>query len=461
MGIVPKMKSLLSGKAASTRELVNNIVLSFGVKGLSLLVVLATTPAYLAYFDDGEILGLWFTLISILTWILTCDMGVGNGLRNELVYALSSDDVEEAKSLVSSSYVFLCSVAGVVLLAVLFLANAVNWFVVFNIDESSISFADLKTAITIILLSVVIQFVLRLITSVLYSLQKAFLPGFISLLTNAALLVYCLWAPAAGVRYDIVSLAIVYAFAVNVPLLLTSVFVFTLLRPDIRPSFRAARKDLAFRVLKLGAAFLWLQFMALLLNNSSSYLIALLMGNTQVVEYQIYYRIFTIASTVSLLCTTPVWSAATKAKSEGNYAWLWKIYKLFAILSVVAAMAEFVLCLPLQTVFNFWLGAEAIEVSWTSALMFALYGSLIVWSNVVTTFANGLQELRLQTVFLTIGAFANIPIAIIFSHIFGSYLAIVASNIIAYLPYLLVQTIWMTGHLRTMAEGRLASKRIS
>lgn len=430
-----------------TRNLAENVVKSFGVKGVSMLVTLASTPAYLAYFDNNEVLGLWFTLIQVLTWLLTCDMGVGNGLRNELVVALASGNKSDAKKLVSSSYCFLCAIGGVVLLAVLFFSNIVNWFIVFNIDGESIAYGDLRSTITVILASVVIQLVLRLITSILYALQKAYLPGVISLLTNSTLLVYCLGVVWTGATHDIVTLAWVYAAAVNIPLLVASIAVFSK-RPDLRPTLREADKSRATRVLKVGLAFLWLQMMSLLLNNSSSYLITILIGNSAVVEYQIYYRIFTIASTVALLCTTPVWSATTKAKTEGSYTWLWNIYKLFCMLAVLATALQFLLCIPLQAIFDIWLGEQAIYASPITSLIFALYGSLVVWSNVVTTFANGLQELKLQTIFLTLGAFINIPISIALTQVYPNYLMIVVSNIIAYIPSVVVQMTWMTRYLR-------------
>lgn len=446
---MPRLRQSAQRLTRDTRNLVENVIKSFGVKGVSMLVNLASTPAYLAYFDNNEILGLWFTLIQMLTWLLTCDMGVGNGLRNELVVALASGHRSDAKKLISSSYVFLCTIGSIVLIVVLSLSTMVDWFVVFNIDERSIAYKDLQSTITIILASIVIQLVLRLITSILYALQKAYIPGVISLLTNFALLTYCLGVNWIEAPHDLVSLACVYAISVNAPLLAASIVVFGK-RPELRPSLRMAEKSCADSVLKVGLAFLWLQMMSLLLNNSSSYLITILIGNAAVVEYQIYYRIFTIASTVAMLCTTPVWSAATKAKAEGSYSWLWTIYRLFCMLAVLATVLQFLLCIPLQFVFDVWLGKQAIRADGITSLLFAFYGSLVVWSNVVTTFANGLQELKLQAFLLTFGAFVNIPISIGLTQLWPNYQMIVIANCLAYIPSVVVQTIWMTRYLRDM-----------
>lgn len=67
-----------------------NSIASVGVKIGAIFVALFTTPAYIRYFDNNEILGAWFTILSILNWILYCDMGIGNGLRNSLVYAIAN-----------------------------------------------------------------------------------------------------------------------------------------------------------------------------------------------------------------------------------------------------------------------------------------------------------------------------------------------------------------------------------
>ena len=42
------------------------------------------------------------------------------------------------------------------------------------------------------------------------------------------------------------------------------------------------------------------------------------------------------------------------------------------------------------------------------AALFALYGSVMIWLGAITCFVNGLGELKLQSVFLTIGAIIDV-----------------------------------------------------
>lgn len=57
----------LKNQSKETRQLLINIFLSVVIKGGSLLVSLISTPNYFRYLDDNIVLGLWFTLYSMLS----------------------------------------------------------------------------------------------------------------------------------------------------------------------------------------------------------------------------------------------------------------------------------------------------------------------------------------------------------------------------------------------------------
>lgn len=428
------------------------MLLSFGVKGLSLLIALFTTPAYLHYFNDDSVLGVWFTLLTVLSWILSCDMGMGNGLRNKLTVALASGNVIQAKRLISSAYWFICFLSIFVVALILACVQFVDWNFIFNVDKAVLSGEVLSVSAAIVLGAICAQMVLRLVTSILYALQKAFVPSLLNLITNTCLLLYVLISNAIGQSGDMELLAIAYFFSVNIPLGVATVLVFRGSLKAMRPSLRYFDKNCAMDTLKLGGAFLWLQIMALLLNSAGSYLVSIFINPAAVVEYQIYYKIFVMASTLIALGAAPIWSAATKAQAEKNYVWLKSLYRKFLAIGMAVVVCEYLLCLPLQPIFNFWLGGASIPVNNTTAFIFATYGSLMVLSGVVTCFANGLGELKCQTIFLTLGAILNIPLAFFLAQILGNMTAIVIANIIAYIPYLFIQTIWVSRHLSKKAK---------
>ena len=435
-------------KNKDTKTLFANIIGSFGVKGLSLFIGLFTTPTYIRYFDNNEILGVWFTILSVLAWILNCDMGIGNGLRNKLVGALQSDDRDEGRKYVSSAYMFLFIVSLVIIIAIALISQFVNWNKVFNIDAAILDEVALRNALTILLVSIILQFVLRLITSVLYALQRAFIPSLLNLLTNVIMLSYASIAIRLGYNGNIATMAIAYLIAVNGPLVITTFIVFGISNKEIAPSLRFIKKEYAMSTLKIGGVFLWIQLMAMVLNSTNSYFVSLFVGNAAAVDFNIYNKIFTLIGTFVTLATTPIWSAVTKAQVEKNYRWMYNLFKRCFFVALLAICAEFFLIIPLQLVFNIWLGADSIPVNYGIAVLFALYGSVMIWSGSITCFVNGLGELKLQSIFLTIGAIIDVALTYILAQATNSYAAIVAANICAFIPYLVVQTIWLIRYMR-------------
>lgn len=437
MNIIKKIRS-----KDNTGIVLRNTLMAVLVKGGSLFIALFTTPAYMHFFNNDEVLGVWFTLLSVLAWILNCDMGIGNGLRNHLVYAINEKDWEKARKYISSSYLFLTGVGALILCAVVVAGNFVSWNRVFNIAIDVVPAGTMTKAVQILLASIILQFVLRLVTSILYALQEAFVPGLLNLATNVLMLVYVLIANRTGRNNSIVSLATAYLAAVNLPLVVATVWVFVCKIPEARPDFAFFRKDYALSVLKVGTAFLWLQLVAMIVDNTNNYLITLFVGNSAVVEYQLYNKIFNLPMTMVMLLTTSLWSTITKAKAENDWDWIAASYKKFLKIAALFSLMEFLAIIPLQLIFNIWLGDKTIPVNYGFAAVFALSGAVMSLRTILANYSNGLCELKIQMVCMTIGAVLNIPLAYVFSRVSGSYISIVIANIVSMLPYCIAQMIW-------------------
>lgn len=437
MSLLDKLKA-----KSNTGIVLRNTMLSAVIKGASLMLALFTTPAYMRFFDNSEVLGVWFTLLSVLAWILNCDMGIGNGLRNQLVYAINERDWGKAKKYISSSYLFLSVIGAFVLVAVLIVGKFVSWNVVFNISTDIVPAERMTETVQVLLASIILQLILRLVTSILYALQEAFIPSLLNLCTTAFMLVFVLLANRLGKNNSLVLLAGVYLFAVNFPLIIATLWVFLRKLPESRPTLNCFRKNYAISVLKIGIAFLWLQLIAMVVDNTNNYLITLFIGNSAVVEYQLYNRIFSLPITMLMLLITPLWSAITKAKAENDWNWIAASYKKFLKTVALVGMLEFALILPLQWIFDIWLGDKTIPVDYQIAVVFALSGTMMCLRTVISSYSNGLCELKIQMVYMTLGAVVNIPLAYIFSKEMGSYSSIIIANIVSIIPYCIAQMVW-------------------
>ena len=147
--------------------IIKNVSGAFLIRGISVVLSFFMMPMYIRFFNNQVVLGLWFTLLSVLSWILTFDLGIGNGLRNHLTESLALKKINEAKKYVSSAYAsigFLCLVLVVVFFIVF---RFINWNVVLNIGEDIVSSESLLFAVVIVFVGIIIHFFLKLVSSVL------------------------------------------------------------------------------------------------------------------------------------------------------------------------------------------------------------------------------------------------------------------------------------------------------
>ena len=162
------------------RSLIYNIIGTFAVKGGTMLLSLISMPLYMNYFENNILLGVWFTMHTVLSWILVFDLGIGNGLRNHLTTALAQNDRDNARAYISSAYIMFGAFVAALSLLVLGLSHVVSWNSILNVPEHVIHPADLHRGVNITLVGIIFSFILRLINPVLYALQKSALPNFLA-----------------------------------------------------------------------------------------------------------------------------------------------------------------------------------------------------------------------------------------------------------------------------------------
>lgn len=85
-----------------------NILFSGFLKIVGLLTSLVIVPITINYLNN-EVYGIWMTITSILYWITTFDIGLGNGMRNYLAEALATNDTKLGKKYISTTMLLLAS----------------------------------------------------------------------------------------------------------------------------------------------------------------------------------------------------------------------------------------------------------------------------------------------------------------------------------------------------------------
>jgi hypothetical protein len=129
----------------------------------------------------------WSTILTVLNWFTFFDLGLGNGLRNKIAECLARQEPDIAKEYISSAYSIISLIAGLVVLIVSVLCAVLNWQSIFNTLAATNSV--LQITMFILGITIAINFVLSLISSVLNGVQKTSNVVFGQFITNAIFLV--------------------------------------------------------------------------------------------------------------------------------------------------------------------------------------------------------------------------------------------------------------------------------
>ena len=432
------------GKDQKDKTIVKNVIYSFIIRALAIILGLVKMPMYIRYFNNSEVLGIWFTILSILTWIFNFDLGIGNGLRNKLVKPIEDNNNQEIKKYISSAYISIFVLVFFIGIIISTIIPIINWNKFFNTSTNYISNSVFIKGMFIILLGLLLQFLLKLINSIFYAYQKSYMPSMLAFISEVLLLIAILLLnPNKEISFKFYLIAILYTLCMSLPLLLSTFIMFSTKLKKSKPSIKFFSKKHAKLILTLGGLFFWIQIMYMIIVNTNEYLITWFVGPKYVVDYQIYYKLFSLIGTLFTLLLTPIWSMVTKAIVNKDYKWVNALYNRLKKLCLLAVTCELLLIPFLQILINIWLKDRAISVNYFYAILFAISGSLIIWNGVISTIVNGMGKLKVQFITLTSGVVLNIPLAYIFCNIFNGWIGVVLANIISFTPYCIIQPIYI------------------
>ena len=435
---------------------IKNAFIAFLVKGLALIVALFSTPAFIRHFDNSVVLGVWYTILSVLIWVLSFDLGIGNGLRNHLASAIATHDKEGAKKYISSALfsigviTVLLSILGIVIFSFL------DWNSIFGVSASDISPAVLHRVVGIIFVGILIRFFLTTVNAIIYAIQKSAVNNVLSLVVSAGLLLFVLTAGGDTAQEKLQIMAYGYVVITNIPTIAVAIILFTTTLKDIRPGVKHIDKPHISSVLSLGVMFFTCQILYMAIVNTNEFFISNLFGPANVVDYQIYYKLTSLVAMVFSLALTPIWSAITKAASEENYAWLNRLYRLMKLSGIAVIGFEFLLVPFMQFIVNIWLGDSAITVHMGTALVFAFWGGLLIYQSILSTVVCGLGKMKLQAGCYTAAVLLKFTVVTIGIRYTDNWVLVVLTTALVLLPYCVIEQIRLNRLFRNkvVAEGK-------
>ena len=447
--MLPKFKNM----SDNSRIVLNHTVVSFLIKGCALCLSLVTTPAFIRYFQDNRILGVWYTLLSVLTWFLNFDLGIGNGIRNNLVRDLSEKDYISARKTISSGLFSNAVIAIVLMLVGLCLLTTVDLNRLMHVEEQVISREILLKSSLLVFAGIMIRFFLSSISSVFYALQLSPVNNFLALCVSLLQLLLVLLVQPENPEQGLLILAGAYAFLSNLPMATAGVILFATKLKECRPSVSCVDRQHIRNVMGIGTVFFVCQITYMLLMNTNEFFISYLFGPQYTTEYTFYYKLTSLISMVISLLLTPIWSVITKAMAERQYNWVRNLYGKLKMVGIATMVLQFSFVLIQQFVMDLWLGKGYIRVDYMTAVAFACFGSVFVYTSILSTMVCGMARMRLQLVCYLLGVAVKIAIIFALHATVRNWVLVVWSNVLVLLPYCVVQQVDLDRYfLRLTAE---------
>lgn len=381
-------------------------------KGVAVVASFLAIPLMISYLGIAQF-GIWSTLLTIMSWVVFFDLGVGNGLRNKVAESLAKNLSGDARSYISSAYSLIAIVAVTLWLLFAFFSYSVSWQSIFNtalVSEESLRYT-VQVAITFML----INFWVGLITALLGAVQKSALVSLGQLFTNVFALVAVFLLGFFG-GASISKLSWVYGFALLGGNILLSFWFFREYKYLI-PVFTLCRDHVA-PLLSIGVQFFIIQLAVLVVFTTDKILITQLFGPEHVAEYEVVFKLFSVITFVHGLVCSPLWSAYTDAYHRKDTIWIVCMlrtqFKLYGV--VVICLVTLFFLAPF--IISVWIGRE-FPVSGSLVALVALFVAVTTWNNIFAVMLNGAGAVRVQLYTAVAAMVVNIPLALLLVKFFG------------------------------------------
>jgi O-antigen/teichoic acid export membrane protein len=411
--VITKIKIFFSGDIRNVR-LKKNIIGSVVIKGCSIFISFLLVPMTLGYLNAYEY-GIWLTLSSILLWINSFDIGLGNGLRNKLAEALALNDKHLAKIYVSTTFFLLSVLIVLIYTFFLILHYFLDWYRILNVSIDVIH--DLNSLISIVFFLFCVSFIFKVIGSIYLACQLSVINDLLNLLGNvlSLVIIFILTKMTQG---DLAKVAITYSVSPVFVYIIAYFFTFYIIFPYLKPSFSAIKIKYSKVLMGLGIKFFVNQIASLVVFSTSNVLILRLFGSEEVTSYNIAYKYFSVIPLIFNIIISPTWSAITEAYVKGDYHWINRIIKRMQYIWLGLLFFTIFMIFFSNIAYSFWVGTE-IKISILLSTMMAIFVSMMNWVNIFGHFINGVGKIKLQYYYSIVSSILYIPLAIILCRNFG------------------------------------------
>lgn len=402
-----KLKNYLTKGHERSVKTKQNIITSIFIKCVSIAISFLLIPLSLNYLSPIKY-GIWLTLISIVGWLGFFDLGLGNGLRNKLAEALAKDDKELARTYISTSYAIMTIIIGVVFLIFAFVFPYINWTSILNTPPEMSQ--EINQLIFVVFSFFCLQFIIKLISMILKADQRSAISGGINTFASllSLIIVYVLTKTSHG---SLLWLSIGVSAANLIAPLVATIWYFSSDYKHLVPSWKYVKLNGAKDLMGLGFMFFIMQFAALILFSTDSFIIDQLYGPEEVTPYNLSYKYFSIITMGFTIITTPFWTAYTDAFYKNDFVWIKRITRKLTIIWGLSIFGVIGMLIFSDVFYKLWIG-DQIKIPFLLSASMAVWVLISAWTSIFGNFLSGVGKIRLSLYHSFAMIVINIPLSI-------------------------------------------------
>lgn len=411
--MIPKLvNKFLSGHERSVKAK-KNIVASFFLKGISIVISLLLVPLTIDYLSPTKY-GIWLTLTSVIGWFVFFDIGLGNGMRNKFAEAKAAGNDVLARTYISTTYAIITIIAALLFVVFFAINQFLNWGEILNVSSD---IQEIENLVFIIYTVFCLQFIVKLINVVFIADQNPAISNAINTLGSlfSLIVVYFLIKTSQG---SLLYLGASFSIINLIIPLIASIWVFNGTYKKYKPLIKYIDFRKSKELLGVGVRFFITQIAAIIVTSTDNIIIAQLFGAEEVVVYNVSYKYFAVMSMIFTIITSPYWSAFTEAYVKNDIVWIKQTILKISKLWVIIFIALIMMLLFSNYFYHLWLGDRVVipfHLSAVMAIWVVLGTSIMIFSN----FLAGVNKIQLSLYHSIFVSIINIPLSIFFAKNLG------------------------------------------
>jgi O-antigen/teichoic acid export membrane protein len=318
-----------------------SLSISFVSQITTSIVSFVMVPLLIQYLSRDNY-GLWVTLISLVSWILASDFGIGYGFRNRVTEYLADHDKNKLNGYFKNTFQYY-------LIITLFIIV----FFIYSLNTNEI-LSKYKLLSLIIYVPYIIYFPFSISNQILQGLRFVHVTALINLLRASLWALFVISVIALNGKSNLLNIAIGYSVVNSIVNAAAVYLAFKKSHITIPRITTLLTPPIIDKTLVTGLKFFILQISSLLLFSMGNYYVYSNLTPNDTAHYDTINKIYTLYMTFFNMIISVFWSEIVFQKATGNFQKLRVTYKKLLAISIAVSFGSFLIVLVAPSLIAFW-----------------------------------------------------------------------------------------------------------